>query len=506
MLIRLLLISVLSTTWVFAQDKDKNKDKEVKETKEAKEPNPKLFDRNIVETKQQTTIAGKNIKYTTQAGYLTLRDETGKPRADIFFMAYLQDGADMNTRPITFTFNGGPGSASVWLHMGCIGPKRVVMNDKGEPLPPPYKYVNNEYSWLDKTDLVFIDPVNTGYSRAAEGEKPAQFLGYVEDIEAVGEFIRLYCSQYKRWASPKYLAGESYGTTRAVGLANFLHNRYNLYVNGLCLISSILNFQTARFDKGNDLPYILHLPTYTATAFYHKKLAPELQQDLSKTLKEAENFALNEYATFLTKGDLATEAETKNIAEKLTRYTGLSQTYLKNCYYRIEIGRFTKELLRNEGKTVGRLDSRLTGVDYDNAGERFEFDPSLDATISGPYATAINHYIRQELKYSNNLPYEVLTSRVQPWNYNNVQNRYLNVGEELRSAMSKNPALKVWVCSGYYDFATPYFATEYTFNHLMLRPEQKKNIKITYYEAGHMMYIHKESLLKMRKDLEGFYE
>jgi carboxypeptidase C (cathepsin A) len=203
---------------------------------------------------------------------------------------------------------------------------------------------------------------------------------------------------------------------------------------------------------------------------------------------------------------LATEAETKNVADKLARYTGLSQTYLKNCHYRIEIGRFTKELLRNEGKTVGRLDSRLTGIDYDNAGERFEFDPSLDATISGPYATAINHYIRHELKYSNNLPYEVLTSRVQPWNYSNVQNRYLNVGEELRSAMSKNPYLKVWVCSGYYDFATPYFATEYTFNHLMLRPEQKKNVRITYYEAGHMMYIHKESLLKMRKDLEGFYE
>ena len=472
--------------------------------------NKNLNKKGIVTTQHQINITGKTLKYTAKTGFLTLQDEYGKDKADIFFVAYQQDGlkeTDIPQRPITFCFNGGPGSASLWLHLGCIGPKRVLMrNDKGDPLHPPYRYTDNEYSWLDKTDLVFIDPVNTGYSRAAKDEKPAQFLGYVEDIESVGEFIRLYCSTFKRWASPKYLAGESYGTTRAAGLANYLQDRYNLYFNGLVLISSILNFQTARFDKGNDLPYILFLPTYTATAWYHKKLNSELQSNLQKTLSEVENFALGEYSTFLMKGDLASEAETKNIAEKLTRYTGLSPEFLRNCHYRIEIGRFTKELLRKEGKTVGRLDSRFTGVDYDNAGERFEFDPSLNATISGPYATAINQYLAQELQFSSKIAYEVLTNRVQPWNYNNVQNRYLNVGEELRSAMSKNAGLKVWVASGYYDLATPYFATEYTFNHLFLRPEQKQRVKITYYEAGHMMYIHRESLLKMRKDMEDFYK
>ncbi|MFN3315489.1 MAG: S10 family peptidase, partial [Raineya sp.] len=343
--------------------------------------------KSISSTQHQVNIAGKTIKYTAQTGYLTLQDEYGKEKADIFFVAYQQEGikeTEISQRPITFCFNGGPGSASLWLHLGCIGPKRVLMaNDKGDPLSPPYKYADNEYSWLDKTDLVFIDPVNTGYSRAAKDEKPAQFLGYVEDIEAVGEFIRLYCSTYKRWASPKYLAGESYGTTRAAGLANYLQDRYNLYFNGLALISSVLNFQTVRFDKGNDLPYILFLPTYTATAWYHKKLNSELQSNLQKTLTEVENFALGEYATFLLKGDLASEAETKNIAEKLARYTGLSAEFLRNCHYRIEIGRFTKELLRKEGKTTGRLDTRFTGIDYDNAGERFEFDPSLNATISG---------------------------------------------------------------------------------------------------------------------------
>lgn len=496
-------VTILVLLWIFGtyafSQQTENKEKEGKR----ENPPPK-----IIETNQQIAIQGKIIKYKAQTGFLQLQDEYGKPKANIFFIAYTQEGiGDVTKRPITFCFNGGPGSASLWLHLGVIGPKRVLMTDKGEPLPPPYKYIDNEFSWLDKTDLVFIDPVNTGYSRAVEGEKPAQFLGYVEDIESVGEFIRLYCSKNARWASPKYLAGESYGTTRAVGLANYLQDRYNMYFNGLCLISAVLQFQTVRFDKGNDLPYILFLPTYAATAWYHKKLPADLQQkDLKSLLKEVENFALNEYATFLVKGDWATETEKKSVAEKLQRYTGLSAEFLANCFYRIEIGRFCKELLRKEGKTVGRLDSRMIGVDYDNAGERFEFDPSLNATISGPYATAINQYIRQELKFETHLAYEVLTSRVQPWNYNNVQNRYLNVAEELRSAMAKNPALKVWVCSGYYDFATPYFATDYTFNHAFLRPEQKKNIRTTYYEAGHMMYIHKESFLQMRKDLEKFFE
>ncbi|MFD1817513.1 Carboxypeptidase C (cathepsin A) [Pseudarcicella hirudinis] len=462
---------------------------------------------NPVITKHQTTINGQTFSYTATTGYMTLKDESGKAKANIFYIAYTKDGvSDISKRPVTYTFNGGPGSASVWLHMGCIGPKRILMSDKGESLAPPYKYVNSEYSWLDKTDLVFIDPVNTGYSRAAQGEDEKQFLGYTGDIESVGEFIRLYTVKYGRWASPKFLAGESYGTTRAAGLSGYLQDKFNMYINGVALISSILNFQTARFEKGNDLPYPLFLPTYTAMAWYHKKVAPEYQGDLLKTLREVENFALNDYTLALTKGDMLPEMEKNRIIEKLSKFTGLSQAYIRNTDMRIEISRFVKELLRTEGKTAGRLDGRFTGTDFDNAGERNEFDPSLDATISGPYSASINHYLRQELKYENDLPYLVLTGRVQPWSYNNVQNQYLNVAETLRQAMAKNPYLKVWVGAGYYDLATPYFAAEYTVAHMGLKPEQRKNVNFTYFEAGHMMYIHKESLIKLKKDADKFYD
>lgn len=462
---------------------------------------------NPVVTKHQTTINGQTFSYTATTGYMTLKDESGKAKANIFYIAYTKDGvSDISKRPVTYTFNGGPGSASVWLHMGCIGPKRILMSDKGESLAPPYKYVNSEYSWLDKTDLVFIDPVNTGYSRAAQGEDEKQFLGYTGDIESVGEFIRLYTVKYGRWASPKFLAGESYGTTRAAGLSGYLQDKFNMYINGVALISSILNFQTARFEKGNDVPYPLFLPTYTAMAWYHKKVAPEYQGDLLKTLREVENFALNDYTLALTKGDMLPEMEKNRIIEKLSKFTGLSQAYIRNTDMRIEISRFVKELLRTEGKTAGRLDGRFTGTDFDNAGERNEFDPSLDATISGPYSASINHYLRQELKYENDLPYLVLTGRVQPWSYNNVQNQYLNVAETLRQAMAKNPYLKVWVGAGYYDLATPYFAAEYTVAHMGLKPEQRKNVNFTYFEAGHMMYIHKESLIKLKKDADKFYD
>ena len=498
------LLPLLATLFfinTFAQDKVTKE--------EPKTVNPNPITSTIpppVITKHQVTINGQTFGYTATTGYMTLKDEAGKAKGNIFFIAYTKDGVtDVSKRPMTYTFNGGPGSASVWLHMGAIGPRRIPMTDKGDALAPPYQYVNNEYSWLDKTDLVFIDPVNTGYSRAVQGEDPKQFLGYVEDIESVGEFIRLYTVKYGRWASPKFLAGESYGTTRAAGLSGYLQDKFNMYINGISLISSILNFQTARFEKGNDLPFPLFLPTYTAIAWYHKKIAKEYQSDLQKTLREVESFALNEYSTALMKGDLLPESEQKQIIQKLSKYTGLSESYIKNANMRIEIGRFVKELQREEGKTTGRLDGRFTGIDYDNAGERYEFDPSLDATISGPYSTAINQYLRQDLKYENDLPYLLLTGRVQPWNYGNVQNQYLNVAETLRQAMSKNPFLKVWIPSAYYDLATPYFAAEYTMNHAGLKPEQRKNVKFTYYEAGHMMYIHKESLIKLKKEADQFY-
>ena len=460
-----------------------------------------------VSTKHTITIKGQLINYTATAGYIQLKTEEGKPKANVFFVAYTKDGVDnLSKRPMTYTFNGGPGSSSVWLHMGIIGPKRVLMSDKGDVLPPPYSYVDNEYSWLDQTDMVFIDPVSTGYSRAVTGENEKQFHGYEEDLQSMADAIRLYCTKYSRWSSPKFLAGESYGTTRAAGLSEYLQSKFKFYLNGVVLISSILNMQTARFDIGNDLPFPLFLPTYTATAWYHKKLSPELQKDLKSTLKEVEDFALGEYNSALLKGSDLTKEEYANIVNKLSRYTGLSKAYIIQTDLRIDIHKFDKELRRTEGLTVGRLDSRFTGRDYNDVGVVPEFDPSNDGTISGPYSAAINHYLKAELKFNNDLPYEILGGRVQPWNYNNVQNRYLNVAESLRKAMAVNPYLKVWVLCGYYDLATPYFAAEYTFSTMGLRPEQKKNVNFTYYEAGHMLYVHKPSLIQVKADADKMYD
>ncbi|WP_091538233.1 S10 family peptidase [Thermoflexibacter ruber] len=472
-------------------------------------PKTAVADKNTPEpslsvTSHSIRVKGQVINYKATTGYMLMREEDGKPKANIFFIYYAKEGVtDPRTRPITFSFNGGPGSSSVWLHMGALGPKRILMTDEGEMTKPPYEVVDNEYTWLDETDLVFIDPVITGYSRPAEGVDKKEFHGYVEDITSVGDFIRLFTTRFQRWNSPKFLAGESYGTTRAAGLSGYLQDRHGLYLNGLVLISSILNFQTARFEKGNDLPFILFLPTYAATAWYHKKVSPEYK-DLKAFLAEVEQFAMGEYTLALMKGEKLTEAEETNITNKLAKYTGLSPEYIKQTNLRIEIQRFCKELKRKDSETVGRLDSRIKGKDYDYAGERNEYDPSLAGAISGPYTMAINDYVRRVLKYENDLPYEILTSRVQPWNYNNVQNQYLNVAETMRSAISKNPYLKVLVCNGYYDLATPYFATDYTMNHLFLDKSLRNNIKMTYYEAGHMMYIHKPSLIKMKDDVSSF--
>ncbi len=448
---------------------------------------------------------GKTIDYTATTGYTLLETEEGKPRAKIFFVAYTKDNvSEPSERPLTFAFNGGPGSASVWLHLGALGPKRILMTDEGGATPPPYKVVDNGHSWLEFTDLVFIDPVMTGYSRPVDSTDKKEFLGFVEDVESVGEFIRLYTSRYQRWNSPKYLAGESYGTTRACGLAGHLQDRYGLYINGLVLISQITNFQTARFEIGNDLPYPLFLPTYAATAWYHKQLDPSFD-NLQDLLREVEDFALNDYTLALTKGDRLPDKEKDRIAGKLAEYIGVSKEYILQANLRPVIHRFVKELRRDEGLTVGRLDSRFTGVDYDGTRERYEFDPSYNKAIYGPFTMAVNDHIRRNLNYENDIPYEILTGRVRPWNYDNVQNEYLNVSETLRQAMHKNPYLKVLICNGYYDLATPYFATEYTLDHLFLQDDLKKNITMKYYEAGHMMYIEKASFLKMAGDVRGFY-
>jgi carboxypeptidase C (cathepsin A) len=457
-----------------------------------------------VVTHHGVTIDGQRIRYTAETGTITLTDEDGTERANVFFIAYLkEDTIDFAARPLTFSFNGGPGSSSVWLHLGTLGPRMVVMGDVDALLPPPWTVAENPDSILDVTDLVFIDPVTTGFSRAAPGEDDKQFHGFEEDVEAVGEFIRLWVTKHERWASPKFLIGESYGTTRAAGLSGYLQDRHGMFLNGVMLVSSILNFQTARFTRGNDLPFALFLPTYTATAWYHKKLAPDLQQDLNAALEAAERFAVGEYAAALMQGDALAGEARQRIVQQVARFTGLSERFVEQTNLRISQPRFCKELLRDAGATAGRLDSRFRGMDFDNAGESTDFDPSM-AAIDGPYSTAINHYVRADLEFETDLPYEVLTGRVRPWNYDNVQNEYLNVAETLRLAMTQNPHLKVFVANGYYDLATPYFATKYTFNHMNLDPSLRSHVSMGYYEAGHMMYIHAPSRRQLKTDLAAF--
>jgi carboxypeptidase C (cathepsin A) len=455
-------------------------------------------------TKSSVTIGGKKIDYTTNTGYLFLKNDTGKTVAKVFFTYYKKDGEESGKRPVTFTFNGGPGSSSVWLHMGGLGPKRVVLNDEGVSVGPPYQYINNEYSWLDKTDLVFIDPVSTGYSRAAPGESPKQFHGYVEDISSMGSFIRHFLARYERWGSPKFLAGESYGTTRAAGLSKFLQDRYRIYLNGIFLISAVLNFGTNDYYVGNDLPRALYIPSYTAAAWYHKKLAPALQADLQKALKESEEFAIGPYASALIKGGWMSASEKEAIAEKMSYYTGLSKEYILQSNLRVEENKFYKELRRKDGLTIGRLDARFTGRDLDDVGESNSFDPSF-SNIDGPFTATINDYFQKDLNFKEEAGYNIFGD-VGPWNYNNVQNQFLNVAESLRDAMAKNPALKVYVGFGYYDFATPYFTAKYDIEHMFLRPEQRKNVHSYFYESGHMYYIHKPSLIKFKKDVDDFFE
>jgi carboxypeptidase C (cathepsin A) len=433
--------------------------------------------------------------------------EGEKPKATIFFIAYTRDGVDdLTRRPITFSFNGGPGSSSVWLHLGALGPRRVEMGDAGALLPPPWQLVDNADSVLDITDLVFIDPVSTGYSRPVLGEKAKQFHGFKRDIESVGDFIRLYTSRYQRWSSPKFLIGESYGTTRAAGLSGYLQERHGMFLNGLMLVSAILNFQGYEFDPGNDLPYITHLPTYAATAWYHKQLTGELQNlELTALLIEVQAFAHGEYNLALTRGASTSPEQRERIVQKLSGYTGLSEDYIERCNLRVEIHRFTKELMRRHRRTVGRLDTRFLGIDRDSAGEHYEHDPSMSA-ILGPYTASFNHYVRAELKFEKDLPYEILNFKVWPWSFAEHENRYLDVAETLRKAMSMNPFLKVFVANGYYDLATPYAATEYTFNHLGLDPDLLPNVSMSYYPAGHMMYVHLPSLAKLKNDLAAFID
>lgn len=459
-----------------------------------------------VSTDHSVQINGSKFEYKVTTGMMPLKTEAGETEANIFFIAYTATNPpEGKRRPLMFSFNGGPGSASVWLHLGALGPRRVKMLDDGNLPPPPYELVENPQTWLAHTDLVFIDPVGTGYSRAVKPENGKKYWSLNGDIESIAEFIRMYLTRYERWTAPLFLVGESYGTTRAAGLSGNLFEK-GIALNGIVLVSSVLQFQTLEFDRGNDLGYVLFFPTYTATAFYHTKLPSAQQQDLSKTLKEAEAFAEGEYALALAKGSRLTAKERQNIVAKIARYTGLSPQFIENNDLRIEQDKFCKELLRAERKIVGRLDSRIVGTDGDHGAEGTDFDPSMTA-IRPPYTALMNNYVRSELGYKTDATYFILGGGVHsPWDWNLRGQGYADTSGSLRRAFQKNPYMKVFVASGYFDLATPYFATEYTLDHLGVEPNIRAGIKTEYYEAGHMMYIHVPSLEKLKRDVAAFLQ
>ena len=478
---------------------------------------PKEPQERIVVTEHTRTIGGKKLEYTATCGTVVLRDfdhqgdsNDGKSRGDksratIFFTAYTLKGVkNPEQRPLTFSFNGGPGSSSVWLHLGILGPQRVATDEMGNPPPPPYSLVDNEFSLLPASDLVFIDPVGTGYSRVAEGEKVGEYHEYQRDLDAVGEFIRIYLTRYGRWGSPKYLIGESYGTTRATGLSLHLQDKHDIFLNGVMLVSLAVDLQTLSFDHGNELPFPLFLPTFAATAWYHKALSPAMQKKpLVDVIREAETYATNTYSVALMQGSRLPAADRARVATELARLTGLSVEYLLRCDLRPTEFRYFKELLRNRGQTVGRLDTRFLGRDRDDAGEHPESDPMLSSLI-GAYAAGINRLLKDTLKFESDAPYVVHAPIWDKWAWKDYANKYLNVGDNLRRAIHANPHMRVYVASGYYDLGTPHAAGDYTLSHLGLREELRENIQVSYFEAGHMMYIHRPSLARMSAELKAF--
>ncbi|MEE4194849.1 MAG: peptidase S10 [Anaerolineae bacterium] len=486
---------------------------EKKETnpEEKKNVKPEVPEEKTSVTEHSIVVNGRTLEYTVTAGTMLLKAEDEKegekPKATVFYIAYtLKNQDDASKRPLTFSFNGGPGSSSVWMHLGMLGPKRVLLEEDGMAVAPPYELVENEYTLLDKTDLVFIDPVSTGYSRSVPGEEAKQFHSDKTDIESVGDFIHLYATRNTRWRSPMFLIGESYGTTRAAGLSSYLSEKHGLYLNGIMLISAILNFQTARFNEGNDLPFILFLPTYTATAHYHHKLpAKQQERPLEELLEEVKQFASTDYTLALMQGAALSAQERTKIVNKLHNYTGLTKDYIERTDLRINIHRFCKELRRDEFLTVGRIDSRYTGYDRDAAGEHPERDPSMGAT-GGAYSATLKDYVRRELGFEIDIPYNILANLYRDWKYDRWENQYVNMAEELRKTMVTNPFMKIFVANGFYDLATPYFATEYTFNHLGIPAELQENISMGYYESGHMMYVHMPSLVKIKDDLANFVD
>jgi carboxypeptidase C (cathepsin A) len=445
-------------------------------------------------THHTARIGGQQISYTATAATYNIKADDGSLKATFFFVAYTKDETpDRSKRPLSFVYNGGPGSASSYTHMG-LGPKRIVLTDDGFGMPAPYSVVENGDSFLDSTDLVFVDAISTGYSRPAPGENTAQFYGVVQDATYFADFIYQYLTRNERWASPKFLIGESYGTTRSAQLSAILQQRHQIYLNGVALLSSV-----GFGNWGADDRTIFFLPTFIVSAWYHRLLPPDLQKlSIAELAQQARRFAHGEYAAALEKGDELPQAEYQKVVKDLARFTGLSPSYIEQTNLRISPQRWFKELLRDKRRTIGRIDSRFLGIDADAAGERYDYDSSL-ASYDGAYVAMFQDYVRRELKWYTDMHY-TLSARVQPWD----QGQPGQPAEALRSAMTQQGFLKVLVICGYYDVATPFNGIEHTVTHMNLDPSIRKNISFTYYEAGHMMYIEKKSREKLHKDVSAF--
>jgi carboxypeptidase C (cathepsin A) len=465
-------------------------------------------------TEHSAKIGGQTVPYKATFGSILLKDDKDEPTALIFYTAYTRtDTKDLNTRPLTFAYNGGPGSASAWLHMGAFGPRRIVTNDPNYTPPAPYRLADNANSLIDKSDVVFIDPVGTGFSRAVGKAQNKDFWGIDQDVHSLAQFITTYVSRNARWGSPKYLLGESYGTFRSAALGNYLLSSKGMALNGIVLISSVLDLSQLTFPPGDDLCYIVYLPSYAATARYHKMLKNP-PSDLNAFLAEVRKFAAGEYAAALMKGAQLSASEKADMARKLSSYTGLSEDYWIKANLRVNLPQFNAELQRSKGETTGRLDSRYSGYTYDLLTEYAENDPQSNA-ISAAYTAAINSYVREELKYNPGREYKLLggePGRNWDWKREPGAGRRgffpfaPNVMMDLAEVMVANPNLKVQVENGIYDMATPFFGTEYTMDHLGLPAKLQANIKLDYYEAGHMMYLDDAELGKLKENIGRFID
>src|ERR1700675_4996322 len=455
-------------------------------------------------------LGGQQISYRATASTTLLKDDKGEPTASMYSTAYTRsDTKDFGQRPIAFIYNGGPGSSSIWLHMGAFGPRRVVTADATATPPAPYKLVDNADSLLDKVDLVFIDPVGTGFSRPVGKAQNKDFWGIDEDVKSIAQFITTYVSRNNRWNSPKFLIGESYGTFRSAALGDYLQKHNGLYVSGIVLISSVLDLRTLGFLTGDDMSYIYYLPSYAASAWYYKVLR-DRPDNLEAFIAEARQYAAGEYAAALLKGSKLTDAEKSEVAKKLERFTGLSEDYLTKANLRVNLAQFNAELQRSRGLTIGRYDSRFSGPTYDLLTENAENDPSFSAVV-GAFTAAFNSYVREDLKYSPERNYEALNFEAgRNWNWKHTSGNAdffpgaPNVEGDLVEALIDNPHLQVQVETGYFDLATPFFATEYTFDHLRLPEKLRGQIHIEYYTAGHMMYLHADDLARLGKNVGAF--